>query len=285
MKLTPGCLSRSAITPAQRRVPIDQERLVDFRLVALHVAELRLAERRHIARTPIGHEGVKLGGALVEVVQGALQILHLHLGRQVGQEVQLALTRLEGLQRLAVGMSVGLQHAVDAALRIESCRDDGGQADGERREPGLHGFEHHLAALGAQGRGHLRKAGKVLGGDLGGEGMGPVHAEPLQQVLNLAGFVVGDLEPQVLGALEGGVDLRRTPGRVLAQHVHGAEQVDGGVAAAHLPQGRLRQGWARRKQKRQKAERQAVEGSAHRRSALALEGEQVNASDHALGSL
>ena len=50
--------------------------------------------------------------------------------------------------------------------------------------------------------------------------------------------LIGDLDPDVRGAGEGGVHLVRSPGRAGTQHVNRAEQIDGGVRVPHHPQRR-----------------------------------------------
>jgi len=50
--------------------------------------------------------------------------------------------------------------------------------------------------------------------------------------------LIGDLDPDVGGAGEGGVDLVRAPGRAGTQHMDSAEQIDGGVRVPDHPQRR-----------------------------------------------
>ena len=68
--------------------------------------------------------------------------------------------------------------------------------------------------------------------------MGDVDTELHDERLHGCGIVdVGNLKPERLALLDGGVDFGGVPGMVLVEGVDGAEEVDGGVRSLDDPDG------------------------------------------------
>jgi hypothetical protein len=214
---------------------------VELRTVAQLVDEQPL-EGPGVARGPGGGELVQHLGPALHVVEHLPQHLHFELRRQVGEEAELLLHRLQPAHRLVLRPGRLGDQAVDAEARVVTGLEDRQERQVHRRVPGPHRLQ--LRRRQPQALRRRRQPLAVRRRQPRGERPRRVETQPGQQGRRsglgrgvIAGL--GEFEPDVLALRQRPLHLGRAPGGLRFQKVHGSEQVDRRVGVAQHPQRRL----------------------------------------------
>ncbi len=236
-KTVPGFSSRALIQSAQRWLRVEEQALLQL-LVVFHRLVERLGQRHRVAGAPgVDHPGQRLFHVAL-FVDRLDQQRDLHRLGQALEEAELLLGGLEAGDRLADRVGMAAQLRLDAVGGVIAQMLERRAGQRHCREPGLHMVDDGNGQLVLREQRLEFRAHRL--GQLAGER----RAGRVQRLLDDARLcrgigLVGDLQHQLLRALEGGLDRSLVPADARAQQVDGAEQVDGRVGIAHHPERRL----------------------------------------------